>query len=245
MSAEGAPMRLSQTPAAGRSERESKATERAESVSRARTSSPPASSTDAAPHAPAQTMDQPVNHSYSVQTPGVAFAIADLVMRPWFEAQSQMVRMWKTMTPPLPLGANGLQLTVGAGDALPGWSLLPNPLQLAALPLLRQPESDLAECRNCYELTVDLPGVDPEQLEVRCGPGMIMVIGEKHEDSESERLGLSLAERRFGRFERTFSLPADADACNAQANYDDGVLLIRAPKVKAGRDGMVKVPIGR
>lgn len=172
-----------------------------------------------------------------------ATALAELVMRPWLEAQQHMLRLWGGMSGPLTspasLGAAGPFLGLGVG--LAG---APNPMRLLALPLQRQPESDLAECRDCYELSLELPGVDPEELEVRCGPGVIMVIGEKREEAETQRMGLTIAERRFGRFERTFALPADADTNAAEAHYHDGVLVVRAPKAHVDRDGMTRIPIG-
>lgn len=175
---------------------------------------------------------------------GTTFVVAALVMRPWFEAQAQLVRMMNYLMPPMPLPLPGYRPPLAGGAAPPAWEQLLNPLQLPISGLHQSPESDLAERRSCYELSVDLPGVSPDEIQVRCGPGVIVVIGERREDSEAERLGLALAERRFGRFERTFPLPGDADACHAQASYQAGVLRIRAPKLNAGEDGLIQVPIG-
>ncbi|MBY0448100.1 MAG: Hsp20 family protein, partial [Hyphomonadaceae bacterium] len=160
-----------------------------------------------------------------------ATALAELVMRPWLEASEQMMRMWS--------GMSGTLASVASPGTFPGLPFsgfshglagAPNPMRLLALPLQRQPESDLAECRDCYELSLELAGVAADELEVRCGPGVIMVIGEKREEGETDRLGLALAERRFGRFERTFAMPADADTQAAEAHYHAGVLRVRVPK---------------
>ena len=210
-----------------------------------RTVSSPAKQANAAAPRPTQTRSAAPDREAIDQMvrdhTGAAFAVAELVMRPWFEAQAQMVRMMKQFIPPLPLPGYAAPLSITADT--PAWERLLNPMQLSLLPVQQMPESDLAECRNCYELTVDLPGVPPDEIEVRCGLGVIMVVGERREEIEGELLGLALAERRFGRFERTFALPSDADACSSQASYHDGVLLIRAPKLKTDKDGLVKVPI--
>jgi len=175
-----------------------------------------------------------------------ATALAELVMRPWLEASEQMMRMWSGMSGTLASVASpgtfpGLPFS-GFSQGLAG---APNPMRLLALPLQRQPDSDLAECRDCYELSLELAGVAAEELEVRCGPGVIMVIGEKREESETDRLGLALAERRFGRFERTFAMPADADTQAAEAHYHAGVLRVRVPKARHQRDGMNRIPINQ
>lgn len=175
-----------------------------------------------------------------------ATALAELVMRPWLEASEQMMRMWSGMSGPLaaPASPGSFPGFPFSGFA-PNLAGTPNPMRLLVLPLQRHPESDLAECRDCYELSLELAGVAPEELEVRCGPGVIMVIAEKREESETERLGLALAERRFGHFERTFALPADADTQAAVAHYQTGVLHVRIPKARHHRDGMTLIPISQ
>lgn len=188
-----------------------------------------------------------------------AFALAELVMRPFFEAQQQMLRAWRSATPPMPLTPLGMLMR--APQALPAqspgrfgglanlgveWARnAPNPLSLITLNLQSQPQSDLAECKDCYDLALDLPGVDPADLEVRVGPNLIVVCGEKCEENTHERVGLAIAERHFGRFERSFALPADADTTRAEARYSDGVLHVRTPKHNGGRDGMKKLEIER
>lgn len=175
-----------------------------------------------------------------------AGALAELVMRPWLEASEQMMRMWGGLSGSFASVASPPSLTgLPFSGLAQGFAGAPNPMRLLALPLQRQPESDLAECRDCYELSLELAGVAAEELEVRCGPGVIMVIGEKREAAEGERLGLALAERRFGRFERTFAMPADADTQAAAAHYHAGVLHVRVPKAHPQRDGMTRIPISQ
>ena len=56
------------------------------------------------------------------------------------------------------------------------------------------------------------------------------VHGEKKTEREEKDKTYFFSERTFGSFERSFRLPANADADNIAANFKDGVLAIRIPK---------------
>lgn len=80
-----------------------------------------------------------------------------------------------------------------------------------------------------FVLYADVPGVDPQDIEVQMDKGMLTVKGERSEVAhESENF--SRIERRYGSFHRRFALPDSADPDGISASGRNGVLQITIPK---------------
>jgi len=91
------------------------------------------------------------------------------------------------------------------------------------------PTVDIHENADGYHLSVDLPGVKPEQIDVTADKGVLSIRGTRtanHEDKEQKR-----SERFFGSFLREFSMPDNADLDRIEAKSNQGVLEIFVPKV--------------
>ncbi len=81
-----------------------------------------------------------------------------------------------------------------------------------------------------YYLEIDLPGVKKENIDISVNDGVLVVSGERKLEKKEEGPNYTRIESFFGRFERAFKLPADADTDNIDAKYEDGVLKIFIPK---------------
>ena len=81
-----------------------------------------------------------------------------------------------------------------------------------------------------YYLEIDLPGVKKENIEISVNDGILTISGERKLEKKEEGENYTRIESFFGRFERSFKLPADADAENIEAEYKDGVLKVFIPK---------------
>ncbi len=81
-----------------------------------------------------------------------------------------------------------------------------------------------------YYLEIDLPGVKKENIEISVNDGVLTISGERKLEKKEEGENYTRIESFFGRFERAFKLPADADLDNIEAKYEDGVLKIFIPK---------------
>lgn len=94
-----------------------------------------------------------------------------------------------------------------------------------------EPALDISERGDAYLVAVELPGVDPEDLEVTFEDGMLTIQGERHfaHDSSERRFRI---ERRYGTFRRAITLPADVVADAIEATIADGVLQIMVPKAE-------------
>ncbi len=81
-----------------------------------------------------------------------------------------------------------------------------------------------------YYLEIDLPGVKKENIDISVNDGILTVSGERKLEKKEEKENYTKIESFFGRFERSFKLPADADLDNIEAKYEDGVLKIFIPR---------------
>ena len=83
---------------------------------------------------------------------------------------------------------------------------------------------------NGYYLEIDLPGVEKEDIEISVNEGILTISGERKLERKEEKENYTRIESFFGRFERSFKLPADADSDNIEAKYENGVLKLFIPK---------------
>ena len=92
------------------------------------------------------------------------------------------------------------------------------------------PRVDIKEESDRFVLYADIPGVDPDQIEVQMDKGMLTIKGERSIESTIENERFSRIERRHGAFHRRFALPDSADPEGISAQGDNGVLEITIPK---------------
>ncbi|MHC4989865.1 MAG: Hsp20/alpha crystallin family protein [Planctomycetota bacterium] len=99
------------------------------------------------------------------------------------------------------------------------------------------PTMDLAEGEKDITVRLELPGIDPEDVEVSLCGHLLTVTGEKKEKLEERKKNVYHAESRFGSFRRTIELPETADVDDVAAEIRSGVLTIRVAKLTtaAGR----------
>ena len=89
------------------------------------------------------------------------------------------------------------------------------------------PAVDIFEEKDRFIVRADLPGVDPDDIEVNMENDVLTVSGERKNEERSEFEGVSRIERVSGRFLRRFTLPETADADGICRN---GILEISIPK---------------
>lgn len=105
------------------------------------------------------------------------------------------------------------------------------------------PSADVANDERGYAIEVELPGVDPDNVEVLQRGQAIVVRGEKHVAREKTGRDYHLRERMSGHFVRSFPLPSDADPGKAQARFANGLLTISVPIKPGARKPVRRVPI--
>ena len=92
------------------------------------------------------------------------------------------------------------------------------------------PPVDIREEHDRFVLYADIPGVDPQDIEVQMDKGLLTIKGERSTESTSETERYSRVERVHGSFHRRFALPDSADAEGITASGSNGVLRIMIPK---------------
>jgi HSP20 family protein len=102
------------------------------------------------------------------------------------------------------------------------------------------PASDIAETETQYHVTMELPGIDMQNLDISFSEGILTVKGEK---AKEVSIGESCycSERFSGSFQRSFQIPGTVDQEKIEANYKDGILKVSL--AKSEESGVKKIEI--
>ena len=92
------------------------------------------------------------------------------------------------------------------------------------------PALDIDENEDAWVVTAELPGIDPNAVEITLDGRELTIRGEKVAEKKDEKVGRRYAERRYGAFERRFTLPDHIDTEAIEASMVDGVLELKLPK---------------
>ena len=103
------------------------------------------------------------------------------------------------------------------------------------------PAVDIKETEKEFLIHADIPGVDPDDIDVHMEDGMLTIKGERESETKEEREGYKRVERQSGSFYRRFSLPDTANADKISAKSKHGVLEITIPKQEKAQARKIKV----
>ena len=106
------------------------------------------------------------------------------------------------------------------------------------------PALDIAEAKDAYLVTVELPGVKLDDLEITLEDGLLTIQGERQFTSESSEEQYHRVERSSGAFRRSITLPAHVEADAVEASMEDGVLRILVPKAEDAKPKRIQVNPG-
>lgn len=105
------------------------------------------------------------------------------------------------------------------------------------------PLADVAEAEEEYVIKVELPEVEKEDIKLGVDDGVLAIKGERKFDEKEISRKFHRLERSYGSFFRTFTLPDDADAASASAEFKNGVLQLRLPKTNRAKVKELKIRI--
>src|SRR5512135_252864 len=105
------------------------------------------------------------------------------------------------------------------------------------------PLVDIAEDEKEYLIKVELPEVQKEDVKVTVESGTLMISGERKAEKEQKGRRFHRVERFYGRFERSFSIPDDAEASDVKAEFKDGVLRVHLAKSEKARPKQIEVKV--
>jgi len=103
------------------------------------------------------------------------------------------------------------------------------------------PSVDISEDEKAFTLLADIPGVDPDKIDISMDKGVLTIKGERQSVSTEESENFKRVERQSGQFYRRFTLPDSADAEKIEANSKHGVLTITIPKQEVSVSRRIEV----
>lgn len=100
---------------------------------------------------------------------------------------------------------------------------------------------DLSETNNHIEVRMDVPGIQPEEIDVEVSGNLLRITGERKEEHEEKGKMFHRMERRTGSFSRSVTLPCDVEEDQVEANCENGVLTITLPKSESMKPHKINV----
>jgi HSP20 family protein len=106
------------------------------------------------------------------------------------------------------------------------------------------PALDISERKDAYLVTVELPGVKLDDLQITVEDTLLTIQGERHVTNDSSEEQYHRIERRYGAFRRSITLPAHVVADAVEASFEDGVLQIVVPKAEEAKPKRIQIRPG-
>jgi HSP20 family protein len=97
------------------------------------------------------------------------------------------------------------------------------------------------ESEDRFDVTVDLPGLEPGDVNVTFEDGMLSISGKREFSAEDRGETWHRIERSFGTFARSMRLPQTADTERIEATFDKGVLTVSVPKTEQAKPRTIEV----
>jgi HSP20 family protein len=105
------------------------------------------------------------------------------------------------------------------------------------------PPVDIYETEDAIVLKAELPGIDPEDVEVRVEDNTLYLKGERKYEKEVNEQNYHRIERSYGSFARSFTLPNSISAEKVKAEYKDGLLTLTMPKREEAKPKTIKIDV--
>jgi HSP20 family protein len=105
------------------------------------------------------------------------------------------------------------------------------------------PAIDVLDRENEVVITVDLPGLNPEDVEVTVEKEMLSIRGERKLDEIEEGESFHRVERLYGEFERSFKLTNSIDSSKIEARFKNGEMVLTLPKREEAKPRSLKIEV--
>ena len=114
------------------------------------------------------------------------------------------------------------------------------------LPAMREwvPSLDFSETADAYMIRVEIPGMEPKDVQVTLQDNILTVKGEKKEEFKQNEERFYRVERSHGMFSRSLRLPAPVDGAKVSAIFKSGLLTVMVPKAPEAKAANIPIKIG-
>ena len=105
----------------------------------------------------------------------------------------------------------------------------------------RMPVLDVYEDKDNLIVKAELPGMKREEIDISFHDGTLTITGERKYEEKNEDAETYRAERFFGKFHRTLTLPKPVQSDKAKATYQNGILTVTLPKTEEAKPKQIQV----
>lgn len=103
------------------------------------------------------------------------------------------------------------------------------------------PRMDVRDTDQGIEITVELPGIDRNDVKIAVEDDVLTIAGEKKTETETQQGDYRLSERNYGAFSRSIALSSSIAADKIEASMRDGVLTLKAPRSDQARPRTIEI----
>ena len=107
--------------------------------------------------------------------------------------------------------------------------------------LSKVPAAELTETKENIVLKLEVPGMQPADLNIEATHKSISIFGERKSEAKSDEEGQTRSEFRYGSFQRVIPLPAKIQNTQVKAEYKNGILHLTLPKAEEEKNKVVKI----
>lgn len=105
------------------------------------------------------------------------------------------------------------------------------------------PPAEIDETPEQVTLRMEIPGISPQDLDVKVAADTVSVTGERKSEIKEEKTGMRRSEFRYGRFQRIIPLPSRIQNDKVQADFRNGVLCLTMPKAEEEKRRVVTISL--
>lgn len=105
------------------------------------------------------------------------------------------------------------------------------------------PALDMFEDKDNLYVRAEMPGMKKEEIDLSLHEGSLSISGERKQEQKAGEAEVYRAERFFGRFQRTVTLPAPVAVDKVKAQYKDGILTVTLPKTEEAKPKHIDVHV--
>jgi HSP20 family protein len=103
------------------------------------------------------------------------------------------------------------------------------------------PNMDISETKDRLVAKVEVPGMDPKDIQISLQENLLTIKGEKRQEKEEKDEHYHRVERAYGVFTRSVRLPVAVDASKVTASFKNGLLTVTLPKTPSAKGTTIPV----
>jgi HSP20 family protein len=105
------------------------------------------------------------------------------------------------------------------------------------------PLTDITEKKDYYEINLDIPGIEKNDVKISYSEGQLSISGERKQEKEEKDAMYHRVERAYGKFYRSFSIPKLVVADKIDAEFNNGALKITIPKAQEAKPKELEIKV--